>query len=175
MTKRASACLVAGSLALAAIAGCGGSSYNSSGATTTSGSQQATGSATVKATSTGLGTILVDSQGKTLYLFERDTGPTSTCSGACLQNWPAVTTHGKPQAGSGATASTLGTTKRSDGTTQVTYAGHPLYYFAGDSSAGDMNGQAVDAFGAKWYVVTPSGTAVTGPAGSGTSGGGSGY
>jgi predicted lipoprotein with Yx(FWY)xxD motif len=170
MTNRASACLVAGSLALALLAGCGSSSSNSSG-TSAASTSSSTGPATVATSSTGLGTILVDGQGKTLYLFERDRGPTSMCSGACLQHWPAATTHGRPQAGDGATASMLGTTKRSDGTTQVVYAGHPLYYYAGDSSGGDMNGQGVDAFGAKWYVVAPSGTAVTGQAG----GGGSGY
>jgi predicted lipoprotein with Yx(FWY)xxD motif len=177
MTKRAPASLVAALLALALLAGCGSSSSSSNGTTAaarSSGSQQTTASATVATSSTDLGTILVDGQGKTLYLFERDRGPTSTCSGSCLQNWPAATTHGKPQAGSGAAASMLDTTKRSDGTTQVVYAGHPLYYYAGDGSAGDANGQGVDAFGAKWYVVASTGAAVTRQAGGSSSGGRSG-
>jgi predicted lipoprotein with Yx(FWY)xxD motif len=105
--------------------------------------------------------MLVDAQGRTLYLWQADTGTSSTCSGACATAWPPVTTTGKPAAGSGAKANLLGTTKRADGSTQVTYAGHPLYRFAGDSAAGRLNGQGSDAFGAKWYVVTPAGTATT--------------
>ncbi|HET6447791.1 MAG TPA: hypothetical protein VFG31_01680 [Conexibacter sp.] len=175
MTKRAAASLVAALLALVLLAGCGGSSYSSNATSGSSNAQPSTSPATVGTSVTSLGTILVDSQGKTLYLFQRDSGPTSTCDGACVQQWPAVTTHGQPQAGSGATASQLGTTKRSDGTTQITYAGHPLYYYAGDSAKGDTNGQGIDAFGAKWYVVAPSGTAITGQASGSTSGSNSRY
>ena len=108
-----------------------------------------------------LGKILVDSKGRTVYLFQKDTGTKSTCSGACAFDWPPVTTTSKPTAGTGVTASMLGTTKRSDGKTQVTYSGHPLYLYVGDQKAGDTNGQNVSAFGALWYALSPSGSAVT--------------
>ncbi len=108
--------------------------------------------------STKLGTVLVDSNGQTVYLFLADSGTTSNCnSAACVQYWPPVLTNGAPQAGAGVSASLLGTTRRADGATQVTYAGHPLYRFLSDKKAGDATGQAVNAFGAPWYVVSPSG------------------
>jgi predicted lipoprotein with Yx(FWY)xxD motif len=108
--------------------------------------------------STKLGQVLVDSNGLTVYLFLADKGTASSCSSAsCVQYWPPVLTNGAPQAGAGATASLLGTSSRSDGTTQVTYAGHPLYRFINDKAAGDATGQGVNAFGAPWYVVSPSG------------------
>jgi predicted lipoprotein with Yx(FWY)xxD motif len=116
-----------------------------------------------------LGKVLVDSQGRTVYLFKKDTGSMSTCSGACATDWPPVTSTGKPSAGTGVTASMLGTTARSDGSKQVTYGGHPLYLYVGDQNAGDANGQNVDAFGAKWYVLSPAGSAITGSSGSGGS------
>jgi predicted lipoprotein with Yx(FWY)xxD motif len=106
------------------------------------------------------GTFLVDSQGRALYLWEADKGKMSACDGACAQAWPPLTTDGTPKAGNGVKASLLGTTKRSDGTTEVTYNGHPLYYFAGDSGAGQTNGQGNDGFGADWWVVAPSGKAI---------------
>jgi predicted lipoprotein with Yx(FWY)xxD motif len=115
-------------------------------------------SATVKTRSTSLGTILVDSKGRTLYLFEKDTKNKSNCSGACAANWPPTIVSGKPTAGGKAVASKLGTTKRSDGTTQVTYAGHPLYTFVLDKNKpGSTKGEGVDAFGAEWYVVGTNG------------------
>ena len=117
-----------------------------------------------------LGAILVDSKARTVYLFEKDTGPKSTCSGACATEWPPVTTSGKPSAGPGVTAAMLGTTKRSDGTTQVTYNGHPLYLFEADQKPGDATGQHVDAFGAEWYVLSPAGNKVAGKA-TGSAGG----
>jgi predicted lipoprotein with Yx(FWY)xxD motif len=120
----------------------------------------------------GLGKILVDSTGRSVYLFEKDTGPRSTCSGACAAEWPPVTTTGKPTAGDGLTASMLGTTKRSDGTMQVTYNGHPLYRFSADNKPGDATGQNVDAFGAEWYVLSPAGHKVEGKA---KNSGGGGY
>jgi predicted lipoprotein with Yx(FWY)xxD motif len=172
MTTRTPALAVVISLlATLALAGCG-SGYGSSGSSSTASSSaaatQQTGAATVKTAGvSGLGTILVDGQGRTIYLFQRDTGPTSTCAGACIAGWPAVTTHGTPQAAGGVTAAKLGTTKRSDGTMQATYAGHPLYYYAGDSAAGDANGQALNAFGAPWYVVGTNGSAITTQASSG--------
>lgn len=122
----------------------------------------ASGSSTVSLkTATGdPGTFLVDSQGRALYLWEADKGDTSMCSGACAQGWPPLTTDSAPKAGAGVKASLLGTTKRSDGTTQVTYGGHPLYHFAGDSGAGQTNGQGNDGFGADWWVVAPTGKAI---------------
>jgi predicted lipoprotein with Yx(FWY)xxD motif len=140
-----------------AIAGCGGDSGNANAGTSKPTTVDVTGVS-------GLGKILVDSKGRTLYLFEKDKGPTSTCSGACASTWPPFTTNGQPKAGSGVTASMLGTTKRSDGTTEVTYNGHPLYYYAGDSNPGDTNGQNLDQFGAEWYVLSPAGKKVEGKA-----------
>jgi predicted lipoprotein with Yx(FWY)xxD motif len=107
---------------------------------------------------TKLGQVIVDPNGLTVYLFLADKGTTSACNSAsCVQYWPPVLTNGAPQAGAGVTASLLGTTARADGTTQVTYAGHPLYLFASDKKAGDATGQGLNAFGAPWYVVSPSG------------------
>jgi predicted lipoprotein with Yx(FWY)xxD motif len=155
--------------ALAAVgllaAGCGSNNsgpggYGSSGTAPASGG--ASSVATVSATSTSLGMLLVDGSGRTLYLFEKDQPNQSACADACAAAWPVDQTSGTPKAGSGVTASMLGTIKRSDNTTQVTYNKHPLYYYSGDSGTGQHNGQGVDAFGAKWYVVTPAGGADTG-------------
>ncbi len=112
----------------------------------------------ISTASNKLGQVLVDSNGLTVYLFLADRGTASSCnSSACVQYWPPVLTTGAPQAGTGVTGSLLGTTARADGTTQVTYAGHPLYRFVNDKAVGDATGQAVNAFGAPWYVVSPSG------------------
>lgn len=138
-----------------ASSGSGGSLYGGGGSSSSS-----SGTLTVKTASSPLGTILVDQDGKTLYLFEADHGSTSTCNGGCAAAWPPATTSGSPKAGSGAKAGMLGTTMRSDGSEQVTYNGHPLYWYAGDTNAGDTNGQALDQFGAEWYVVSPAGAAV---------------
>ena len=151
----------------------GGGIYGSSGPTSTSGT--ASSVATVSAASTSLGMILVDGSGRTLYLFEKDQPNQSACAGACAAAWPVDQTSGTPKAGSGVTASMLGTIKRSDDTTQVTYNKHPLYYFQGDSGAGQHNGQGVDAFGAKWFAVTPAGGAVSGGATATTPANGGGY
>jgi predicted lipoprotein with Yx(FWY)xxD motif len=116
---------------------------------------------TIATASTRLGKILVDSQGRTLYLFVADKGKTSVCnSAACVQYWPPLLTKGAPKAGAGVNAMLLGTTKRADGTTEVTYAGHPLYYFIADKKAGDVTGQGVDSFGGPWYVVSPAGAQI---------------
>jgi predicted lipoprotein with Yx(FWY)xxD motif len=142
-------------------------------------------SATAKATSSGgatlgvrrsdLGTFVVDSQGRTLYRFEKDTGSKSMCSGACAAAWPPSTVSGKPKAGKDVDAALIGTTTRSDGTKQVTYDGHPLYRYAGDQAPGDTNGQDLDQFGGSWYVVSPSGQKIENEAEtSGDSGGGGG-
>jgi predicted lipoprotein with Yx(FWY)xxD motif len=136
-----------------AIAGCGGSSSNANANANSAG-------ATVNVRSVSLGKILVDSRGRSLYLFEKDTGSKSTCSGACASAWPPFRTNGTPKAGSGVTASLLGTTTRSDGNDEVTYNGHPLYYYAGDQKAGDTNGQDLNQFGAPWYVVSPAGNKI---------------
>jgi predicted lipoprotein with Yx(FWY)xxD motif len=119
--------------------------------------------ATVKTGTSSLGRIVVDGKSHTLYLFQKDKHGKSACSGACAQNWPPLLTKGTPTAGTGAKSSLLGTTKRSDGTTQVTYNGHPLYTFVADNGKrGSTKGEGVDAFGAKWYVVAAKGTAKTG-------------
>jgi predicted lipoprotein with Yx(FWY)xxD motif len=103
---------------------------------------------------------LVGPDGKTVYLFEGDKNGKPTCAGACTQFWPPVTASGMPTAGSGLDKSLLGTVKRADGSTQVTYAGHPLYYYSGDSSPGTALGQAMDAFGAEWYVLNAKGSKI---------------
>ncbi len=151
------------------VAGCG----SSDGSSTASAKAPGGSSATVSVANTGLGKILVDSQGKTLYLFKQDSGTKSTCSGGCATAWPPLRASGKPTAGGGAKASLLGTTPRSDGKPQVTYNGHPLYGYQGDSKAGDTNGQAVNGFGAPWYVLSPAGNEIT--TASASSGGGNGY
>jgi predicted lipoprotein with Yx(FWY)xxD motif len=121
------------------------------------------GTATIGVESnSGLGRIVVDSQGRTVYLFERDTGPKSTCFGDCAVDWPPVTTSGKPTIGEGLNQLMVGTTSRSDGTTQVTYNGHPLYLFEGDHNPGATNGQGLSAFGARWFVLSPAGSANSG-------------
>jgi predicted lipoprotein with Yx(FWY)xxD motif len=173
MTKRMCGLVLAALLALGLLAGCGSSDSTSSDSSaagaagsslsSTSGpSEQESGAETIKTASNDLGTILADGEGKTLYLFEKDTGSKSMCSGDCAGAWPPVTTEGDPQAGSGVTASKLGTTKRGDGMTQVTYAGHPLYYYSGDSSPGQTKGQGLDGYGAEWYVLGADGNEVEG-------------
>jgi predicted lipoprotein with Yx(FWY)xxD motif len=103
------------------------------------------------------GMVLVDSNGMTVYDFHKDKGTTSSCYGACEQAWPPVTTEGEPTAGNGASASKLGTTERKDGTTQVTYAGHPLYTFVEDKKPGEAHGNDTSAFGAQWYALKGNG------------------
>jgi predicted lipoprotein with Yx(FWY)xxD motif len=114
----------------------------------------------VKTRRTGIGTILVDARGKTLYLFEKDKNARSSCYGACAANWPPYLTTARPKAGAGARASLLATTKRKNGTLQVTYRRHPLYRFKFDTKAGSTKGQDVHAFGGDWYAVTAKGTSV---------------
>ena len=104
-----------------------------------------------------LGRILVDSKGRTLYDFPPDMQGASTCYGACAALWPPVTTIGKPHAGAGVSGSLLGTTKRSDGKVEVTYNGHPLYYYVADTKRGQTTGQGLNQFGAPWWVLTPGG------------------
>ena len=149
----------------AAVVGCGSSNDSSSTAAaapaTTAASTGGGSSGAVSLADTGLGQVLVGPDGNTVYLFEKDTsGDTSTCSGECASDWPPLTTKGKPTAGSGVDASKLTTFKRDDGTTQIAYNGHPLYYFSGDSSPGDTNGNESDAFGGEWYAMNASGESV---------------
>lgn len=114
-------------------------------------------SSSISVRRTPLGKILVDGKGRTLYLFERDRANKSNCSSSCLTVWPALTAPGKPRAGGGAIGSKVGTIRRADGLRQVTYAKHPLYYYAGDRRAGDTNGQGLNQFGATWYVLSRAG------------------
>ncbi len=106
----------------------------------------------------GLGQVLVDSAGHTLYDFRRDDAATSSCYGACAESWPPLLTEGEPHPSNGADGNLLGVTERKDGSEQVTYAGRPLYTFAGDKGPGEANGNGVEAFGAEWYALTPAGT-----------------
>jgi predicted lipoprotein with Yx(FWY)xxD motif len=106
------------------------------------------------------GKILADGQGRALYLFTGDKSSTSTCTGACAAAWPPVTASAMPTAGSGVDQSLLGTTKRADGTEQLTYNSHPLYYFSADSGSGMAKGQGTKAFGADWYVVNAKGSKI---------------
>jgi predicted lipoprotein with Yx(FWY)xxD motif len=105
---------------------------------------------------TELGTVLADGEGMTLYLFDNDSDGESACYDSCAETWPPLT--GEVSAGEGVDASLIGTTERTDGTTQVTYDGNPLYYYAADSGAGDTNGQGV---GGVWWVVGPDGSRIT--------------
>jgi predicted lipoprotein with Yx(FWY)xxD motif len=139
-------------LALAAVAAIGLSAGVAAGAAGPS------GPAKVGVRSTSLGKVLVNGKGVTLYLFEKDKHGKSACSGKCAAAWPPLLTKGKPTASGGASAAKLGTTRRSDGTTQVTYAGHPLYMFIMDKNKpGSTKGEGLDAFGAEWYVVGTNG------------------
>jgi predicted lipoprotein with Yx(FWY)xxD motif len=173
---RASIAAVGGLAAVAlAVAGCGGSSgshasgYGAAGPTKAAASAPASGAApaatsaggaSVQLASSKLGKILVDNKGDTLYLWQADKGTASTCNGACASAWPPLTTTGTPIAGSGLSAAKLGTTKRSDGTTEVTYNGHPLYTFVGDSAPGQTTGQGNKGFGAEWDVLSPAGNKI---------------
>jgi predicted lipoprotein with Yx(FWY)xxD motif len=147
-------------------AACGGSSPStaasspSTAASSPSQSPAEAGETIMVATNSKLGQILVGEKGMTVYLFVADTGTTSTCYTSCATIWPPVLTTGAPQAGAGASASLLGTTTRTDGKVEVTYAGHPLYYFVQDKAAGDTTGQGINGFGGLWWVLSPSGAAV---------------
>ena len=150
-----------------AAAGCGDSSdggrnaaYPAPASTPASSSADSSRPASVDLASSKLGKILVDGQGRTLYLFEADTGMASTCDDACASVWPPLVTTGQPIAGPGVAAAKLGTSKRSDGTSAVTYNGHPLYRFAGDSAPGQTTGQGSDEFGAEWYGLSAGGEAI---------------
>jgi predicted lipoprotein with Yx(FWY)xxD motif len=134
-------------------------------------SGSAAGAAGAVATTTGsLGTYLTTASGRTLYDFAADKGSTSTCYGSCATYWPPLLTTGTPTASGGADAAKLGTTKRTDGTMQVTYGGHPLYTYVADSVAGETKGQGVNANGGLWWVVGTDGTPITSAGGTSSAG-----
>jgi predicted lipoprotein with Yx(FWY)xxD motif len=172
LLKPLSAMAVAAAVAIAA--GCGSSSTSgSSGGSASSGSAYGGGASygnmSTKAVSApaaaakGAARIgvahghLVDAKGRTLYLFEADKTSKSVCNGACAEDWPPTTTAGAPKAGHGVKARLLRTSRRPDRGTQVTYNGHPLYRYIGDSKPGQTNGEGISAFGAKWYMVNAGG------------------
>jgi predicted lipoprotein with Yx(FWY)xxD motif len=155
--------MVAAALATCVIgvAACGGGSSNGSTGSSGGAAKAAGGAATtVKISKTDLGQILTDGQGRTLYLFEKDKGPKSTCFGACAAAWPPLTATAKPNAAGAVAMSKLTTVSRSGGAPQVTYAGHPLYYYAGDTAAGQTTGEGLKDFGAGWYALSASGKKV---------------
>jgi predicted lipoprotein with Yx(FWY)xxD motif len=160
----ASAALLAATIL--ALAGCGGNDDEGSGTAATAApttadqaapttADEAAGGVTVAVANSPLGDILVDAEGRTLYAFTKDQGDQSTCSGECASNWPALT--GTATAGTGAQAALLSTATQANGSSQVTYGGKPLYYFAGDAGPGDTNGQGV---GNVWYAVGADGELV---------------
>jgi predicted lipoprotein with Yx(FWY)xxD motif len=146
-----------------AVAGCGGGNSATAASQTPAHTSQSAArhAPTVSVAKTHLGKILVNSRGRTLYLFKKDSGTKSACFGACATAWPPLRTGGKPTAGKGAKASLLGTTRRSDGKPQVTYNGHPLYTFIMDKKAGQTNGEGFTAFGARWFVLSAAGKQVS--------------
>ena len=166
-------------LSALAMAACGStaSSTTSTGGAPASAPQASAdaSSGTVDVARTGLGSVLVDSQGRTLYLWQADITSKSTCTGACATAWPPLEASARPTAGSGVKSSLLGTTKRADGSEQVTYNGHPLYTFQGDTASGQTNGQRSSGFGALWLVLSPTGTQIASSASSGGSSPSTGY
>ena len=151
-------------LAALAIASCGSSSGSNTSRSSAPPKTTNGQSATVGVANENLGNILVDSQGRTLYLFRSDSGTKSACTGACAIDWPPLRATGKPTVGGGATASIVATSARSDGKSQVTYNGHPLYLFSGDQKPGDTNGEGVNAFGGLWYALSSAGDQIIGSA-----------
>ena len=181
---------VAAALLAAACSSGGGSQAAGTPASGSPASAATTG--TVITTHAGsAGSFLTDGSGRAVYLWSKDTMNKSVCSGACAGAWPPVPASGKLTASGGAKTSDLGTITRSDGSKQVTYDGHPLYFFVGDSGPGQLSGQGNNGFGAKWWLVAPSGSEITGaetasaanapaapaapPASSGTSNAGGGW
>src|SRR5438094_7342930 len=141
--------------------GSGGSSYSvapyGSASAASASVRSATGATKVGVASSRLGRIVVDSTGRTLYLFEKDKHRRSACYGECATFWPPLLTHGKPIARPGLKQSLLGTTRRANGSQQVTYASHPLYRFARDTKPGQTKGEGLNDFGAGWDVLSPAG------------------
>jgi predicted lipoprotein with Yx(FWY)xxD motif len=154
--------VLAAGIGLAVATGSSGSTAGGYGGTPSTTTPSGTGkaAATVTTANTGLGQILVDGRAGTLYLFEADPPDKSTCDNACASVWPPLTTTGAPHAGGGAMSGQLGTLHRGDGATQITYHGHPLYLYAGDTQPRATNGQGLNQFGAEWYVLAPSGNKI---------------
>jgi predicted lipoprotein with Yx(FWY)xxD motif len=166
MTSPRSLLAISAIASMLLVVGCGSSNSSSTGgaygggAETTTPAQTSSSEGATMVTVASvpkLGKVIVDSDGFTLYDFDKDRGTTSSCYGACAGVWPPLTTGSAPKAGGGASASKLGTTKRKDGTTQVTFAGHPLYTYVDDSKPGEANGNDIDLYGGEWYALTPSG------------------
>jgi predicted lipoprotein with Yx(FWY)xxD motif len=177
-TMLVAACAVA---AVLLAAGCGGSSgasglYGSGAssakgganagmygsASTTPSTATAASAATLGVGKTGIGQVLVNSAGHTLYLFEKDQNGRSACSGSCAGFWPPLISKGQPMALKGLNQSLVGTTTRSDGTEQVTYAGHPVYLFAEDTQPGQTRGEGLTDFGGSWDALSPAGAKIEG-------------
>jgi predicted lipoprotein with Yx(FWY)xxD motif len=139
--------------------GCGGSAYSPDayGSPAKTSAPSSVGVAGVGVANTKLGRIVVDRTGRTLYLFERDKNRRSACNGPCAQEWPPLLSYGKPFARAHVTPSQLGTSRRRDGSEQVTYAGHPLYRFTADTKPGQTNGEGLEEFGGGWDVLSPAG------------------
>ena len=145
------------------VAACGSAAASTSAPASSAAAAGSSTTGTVITTQAGsAGAFLTNGSGRTVYLWAKDGMNMSDCSGACASAWPPVPATGTLTAAGSAKASDLGTITRSDGTKQVTYDGHPLYYFVGDSAAGQTNGQGSDNFGAKWWLVAPSGAQITG-------------
>ena len=164
---------------LAAACSSGSSTSSSPGAATgapagaSSSASGGSGSTVIKTASSSGGTILTDGSGRAVYVWAKDGNGMSACTGACTGAWPPVMASGTVTASGSAKASDLGSITRSDGTKQVTYDGHALYYYVGDSGSGMASGQGSNSFGAKWWLVSPSGSDVTASVTSFTAGGGS--
>jgi predicted lipoprotein with Yx(FWY)xxD motif len=152
-------------IAAAGLAACGSSTSTAKDdpAQPASAAPAATASAKgpkLKIVGSDYGQILANGRGRALYLFTADTGKASNCSGDCATAWPPYIVKSKPVAGPGAKSGLIGTTRRSDGRLQATYAGHPVYFYEGDNEPGEVLCQAVSEFGGYWYVVRSSGKAV---------------
>lgn len=169
---RAAGAAALAAAAAVAVAGCGSSGSSSSSAaapaaspssssSSSTTSSAAAGSVSISTAKASSGTYLTGANGRALYLWVPDKNGKSVCSGACAKAWPPLTTNGTPKVSGGVVASKLGTFTRSDGSKQVTYNGHPLYYFVADKSAGSTSGEGNTSFGAPWWLVAPSGNAIT--------------
>ena len=151
-------------IAVAGLAACGSSTSTAKDDPAALAAPAATASAKgpkLKIVSSDYGQILASGRGRALYLFTADAGRASNCSGDCATAWPPYIVKSKPVAGSGAKSGLTGTTRRSDGRLQATYAGHPVYFYEGDNEPGEVLCQAVNEFGGYWYVLRGNGKAVT--------------
>jgi predicted lipoprotein with Yx(FWY)xxD motif len=171
MRKTTLLCVVTPIMAVLVAAGCGGSSktgaaspagygYAAPPASSGGATGAAGGAAKVGAASSNLGRIVVNGTTRTLYVFEKDHHGRSACYGACASYWPPLLSKGKPVAASGTQQSLLGTTRRTDGAQQVTYAGHPVYEYAGDTKPGQTTGEGLTDFGAPWDAISPAGMTI---------------